>query len=40
VKFLIDKGANVNLKDNFDDTALHRACENCHLEIVELLLDH
>ena len=37
-EFLILRGADVNFKDNYDDTPLHRACQNCHLEIVKLLL--
>ena len=38
--FLIVKGADVNLNDDYDNTALHRACEKCHLKIVKLLLDN
>ncbi len=39
VKFLIEKGANVNAKSNDGATALHGAAFFCHTEIVKLLLD-
>lgn len=38
VKFLIDKKANINLKDPYDYNAFHIACEEGHLEIVKELL--
>ncbi len=38
VKILIEKGANVNAKDNFERTAFHLASERGHLEIVQCLL--
>ncbi len=38
VKFLIEKGANVNAGSNDGSTALHGAAFFCHTEIVKLLL--
>jgi ankyrin repeat protein len=38
VKFLLEKGANVNFVDALDNTPLHKACKGFHLEIVELLI--
>ncbi|KAF4834499.1 Ankyrin-1 [Colletotrichum tropicale] len=39
VKLLIANGADVNLKNPFDRTALHMAASGAHVEIVQLLLD-
>ena len=39
VKLLLDCGANVNSRGNFDRAALHLAAESGHLDIVKLLLD-
>ena len=39
VKLLLDKGAEVNLKNNYGITALFMASANGHTEIVKLLLD-
>ncbi len=39
VKFLIEKGANVNATSNDGSTSLHGAAFFCHTEIVKLLLD-
>ncbi|EQB52672.1 hypothetical protein CGLO_07683 [Colletotrichum gloeosporioides Cg-14] len=39
VKLLIANGADVNLKDPFDRTALHMAASGGYVEIVQLLLD-
>ncbi|MHC4439521.1 MAG: ankyrin repeat domain-containing protein, partial [Planctomycetota bacterium] len=39
VKFLIEKGANVNATSNDGSTALHGAAFFCHPGIVKLLLD-
>ncbi len=36
---LIEKGIDVNLQDNYGNTALHCACYNNHIEIVILLLN-
>ena len=38
VQVLLDKGANVNAKDNEGFTPLHQAAEWGHIEIVELLI--
>ena len=38
VKCLVEKGAEVNMKDNYDETALHYATDNGHLEVVKYLL--
>jgi ankyrin repeat protein len=38
VELLIDKGADVNLKTDFDQTPLHLAAENGQKEMVELLI--
>ena len=40
VKFLVDKGANVNATDAHGSTALHVACGTGKLETARLLLDH
>ena len=39
-KFLIERGADVNLKDNWDFTALMRASKGGYDKIVRLLLKH
>ncbi|KAF5491713.1 Ankyrin-3 [Colletotrichum siamense] len=39
VKLLVANGADVNLKDPFDRTALHMAASGGYIEIVQLLLD-
>ncbi len=39
VKYLIEKGANVNTKDKYDITLLHYACKNKDHVIVEYLLE-
>jgi ankyrin repeat protein len=39
VKFLIDRGANVNAEGMDKWTPLHRAADNGHTEVVRLLLD-
>ena len=36
---LVDKGANLNAKDEDERTALHWGCANGKLAVVELLLD-
>ena len=36
----ISLGANVNARDEYDQTPLHFASENGHLSVVEYLLDH
>ena len=40
VKLELQKGADVNARDDFGYTALHAAAENNHVEIVKLLLTH
>ena len=40
IKSLIEKGANVNEKDNDGKTPLHRASIKGNLEIVKLLKNH
>jgi len=40
VDYLISRGANVNARDEYDQTPLHFASENGHLSVVEYLLDH
>lgn len=40
VKLLLDKGANVNLQDDFGNTALHFASQNHSLDIARLLLNY
>ena len=39
LKFLIEKGANINSKDSNSCTALHKAAENNDIELVKFLLD-
>ncbi|XP_049942557.1 serine/threonine-protein phosphatase 6 regulatory ankyrin repeat subunit C-like [Schistocerca serialis cubense] len=39
VKLLIDAGADVNFKDDYGCTPLHRALESGHYEVLEVLLD-
>jgi ankyrin repeat protein len=39
VKYLVDNGAQVNAKDNYDRTALMFACENGHLEMVKFFVE-
>ncbi|WP_419198881.1 ankyrin repeat domain-containing protein [Wolbachia endosymbiont of Rhagoletis cingulata] len=38
VKDLIARGANLETKDNNDNTTLHNACSNGHLKVVEYLI--
>jgi ankyrin repeat protein len=40
VEFLIGKGANPNLADNYDDVPLNRAAAHGHSEIVRFLAEH
>ncbi|XP_013911025.1 PREDICTED: ankyrin repeat and SOCS box protein 16 [Thamnophis sirtalis] len=40
VKQLLDGGANVQIAGRKNHTPLHNACSNCHIGIVELLLQH
>jgi ankyrin repeat protein len=39
LKFLVEKGADVNAKDNDEMTPLHYACENGNLETVKFLVE-
>lgn len=39
VAFLIEKGANVLLRDNTDSLPIHIACANNHVSIVRMLLN-
>jgi len=38
--YLLDKGANLNLQDNYGNTALIIACHNNNTEIVNLLIEN
>ncbi|KAM6451202.1 ankyrin repeat and SOCS box protein 16 [Liasis olivaceus] len=40
VKQLLDGGTNVQIAGRKNHTPLHNACSNCHIGIVELLLQH
>ena len=40
VKFLIEKGANVNIKDEASVLPIHRAAGSGHADIVKILLDN
>jgi ankyrin repeat protein len=40
VRSLIDRNANVNQRDNINDTPLHWACMNGHGEVACMLIDH
>ncbi|RBR25283.1 uncharacterized protein FIESC28_01892 [Fusarium coffeatum] len=40
VERCLRQGAYVHAQDRYGETAIHYACENGHLEIVSLLLDH
>lgn len=37
---VVKYGADLNAKDDFDDTALHQASANGHIEVVKVLLDN
>ena len=39
VRLLIKHGADLDLKDNFGKTAIHKANESRHINIVKLLAD-
>ena len=39
VKILLEKGANIELKDHKGNTALHLASSKGHLEVMQVLLD-
>ena len=39
IKLLLEKGANINIKDKNGYTPLMWACKYNHTEIIELLLD-
>ena len=39
VKRLLDRGADINAKYDYGQTALFRAADNGHIEVVKLLLD-
>ncbi|MEX0940882.1 MAG: ankyrin repeat domain-containing protein, partial [Candidatus Babeliales bacterium] len=39
VKLLLEKGAPIDIQDNFGDTPLHLASRKGHLEVVKLLLE-
>ena len=40
VKLLIKNGADVNAKNDFGQTPLHRACEYCNYKISKLLIEN
>lgn len=40
VEYLFENGADINLVDAYECTALHRACQSCNNDIVEFLLDN
>lgn len=40
VKFLLEKGVNVNASLNFGDTALHQSVVKGHLDVVKVLVEH
>ena len=39
MKLLLDRGAEIEAKDNYSSTALHLAATGGHAEVVKLLLD-
>ena len=39
VQCLIEKGSNIEVRDDYHETPLHIACENGHLPIVQYLID-
>eukprot|EP01122_Echinamoeba_exundans_P001139 TRINITY_DN11101_c0_g1_i1.p1 TRINITY_DN11101_c0_g1~~TRINITY_DN11101_c0_g1_i1.p1 ORF type:complete len:216 (-),score=42.91 TRINITY_DN11101_c0_g1_i1:27-674(-) len=39
IKYLLEKGANINARNKLGDTALHRAVWRSHLSTVQILLD-
>ena len=40
VKFFLDQGADINIKDAFGRTPLREALENKNFEVIELLNEH
>lgn len=40
VKILVENGAAVNLKDDYDVTAIYKAAEQGHLDIIKYLIEH
>ena len=36
IRYLVEHGADVNAKNNFGQTPLHRACRSGHFEMVNL----
>ena len=39
VKYLVEKGADINVKDMWGETSLHYACRKGHLEVVKYLVE-
>jgi ankyrin repeat protein len=39
VKYLVEKGADVKAANNYGNTPLHLAADNCNLDIVKYLLE-
>ena len=40
VEALLSEGADINVQDDDENTALHKACENGNKDIVRILLEH
>lgn len=40
VKYLVERGANVNARDDYMKTPLHEATRKCNIEMIKFLIEH